>query len=77
MTPDTPRPCDPKRQLDLAIDAAVHRIVLSMFPDLQGCDIQNLGSIKIVAGRYTVSFHGRPVALIELESDDRFRLTVL
>jgi len=73
----SPRPCSLKKRRDLGIDAAVRRIILCLFPDLSECEIQARGGMQIGAGRYMVSFDGRPVVLVELEGDDRFRLTIL
>jgi hypothetical protein len=77
MNDVTPRLCDPKKQRDLAVDAAVHRIILSIFPDLAENEIQARSSMNIGAGRFIVNFDNRPVVLVEMEGDDRFRLTIL
>lgn len=66
-----------KRFRDLAIDAALRRVILGSRPDISEKEIQERGGMEIGEGRYVVTFDDRPFALIELESDHRFSLTLI
>lgn len=62
---------------DLAIEAACLRIIRRRFPAVSDCDIQNRSHMDIGSGYYLVHFDARPVALVELNGDSRFTLTVI
>jgi hypothetical protein len=66
-----------KKRRDLGIDAVIRRIILCHFPDLSECEIQARGSMEIGNGRYMVNFDNRAIAIVELEAEDRFRITIL
>lgn len=65
------------RRRDVAIDAALRRVLLCTHPDLTEAQIQERGSIEVGSGFYTVQFDGKPFALVELEEDHAFRFTLL
>lgn len=61
----------------LAIEAAVHRLIMLKHPDVSACDIQKRGSIDVGSGYMVLNFDGNPVAMIDLVSDTQFKLTIL
>jgi hypothetical protein len=68
-----------KKRRDLAIDAAVRRLVISEHPELAECEIQARGAVEVAEGSgfYVVEFDGKPLVRVTLEGDNEFRLTIL
>jgi hypothetical protein len=69
-----------KRFRDLAIDAAVHRLIMAKHPTLTQIEIQRRSRIDSMrgCGYYTVFFDDRPVATVSLsiESPRRFAIEI-
>ena len=61
----------------LAIEAAVHRLIMLKHPDVSASDIQKRGSIDVGSGYMVLNFDGNPVAMIDLVSETQFKLTIL
>lgn len=61
----------------LAIEAAVHRLIMAKHPDVSSYDIQKRGSIDAGSGYMIVNFDDKPVAMIDLESETQFKFTIL
>lgn len=66
-----------KRKRDLMIEAAIYRLILIHKPEITQPEIQARAETLISSGRYTCSIDGKPIVMIELESKDRFRITIL
>jgi len=62
---------------DLAIDAALRRLILCHFPDLSENEIQTRADTVVESGGYTVSLDGIPLASFEIESPGVFRMMIL
>lgn len=60
-----------------AIDAAIHRLVLLIAPEICNAQVQERGQIHAGYKEYTVMFDSKAIAHVKWETDNQFTMTLL